>query len=491
MNFFASTSARDPKNLPGRHTVLNPNETEVATSAVAENEEQHTHDHAHDHDHEHHQHGPTLNPELTREISVEVPAEDVSKAFDKMTKRYQKLAKLPGFRPGKTPASVIKSKFANELRQEVMDSLVSERFRSELESQKLQPVSQPQIQELNLVDGQPLRFRAAFEVLPEVNVEGYNTVSVAKPNTDVSDEEFQGEIDYMLNQQATVETVEEDRALQEGDSAEISFSGKIQDLAQTVGEDGLEAKDEQEPITGEDVVVDLGGRNTLPAFTQALTGAKVGQELTAEVAYPAEFGEPRLAGKTVVYDITVKSIKKKTLPEKNDEFAKTLGNYESWSDFETKLRENLAGRKKSALEGRAKEELVDALVNKFEFPVPESFVQQQVDMRLDRGLRALAQQGMPPEQMRQMDFGRLRAAQRDEAVKEVKASLILDKIAEAENVDVEESELDRELFMLSLQQREPLEQLRERLQKDGTISRIREQMRREKVTTALYEKLSA
>ncbi|MBS1816170.1 MAG: trigger factor [Acidobacteria bacterium] len=470
-----------------------PNENEVATPAVAENEEQHTQDHAHDHDHdhEHHHHGPTLNADLTREISVEVPAEDVSKAFDKTTKRYQKLARIPGFRPGKVPASVIKTKFANELRQDVMDSLVNERFRAELESQNLRPVSQPQIQELNLVDGQPLRFRAAFEVLPDVNVEGYNTVSVQKPTTDVTDEEFQGEIDYMMNQHATVETVEEDRTLQEGDSAEISFKGKIQELAQTVGEEGLESQSQEEPITGDDVIVDLGGRNTLPAFTQALTGAKVGQELTAEVVYPADFGEPRLAGKTVEYDITVKSIKKKTYPEKNDEFAKTLGNYESWSDFETKMRENLAGRKKSALEGRAKEQLVDELVKKFDFPVPETFVQQQIDMRLDRGLRALAQQGMSPEQMRQMDFNRLRAAQRDEAVKEVKASLILDKIAEAENVDVADSELDRELFMLSLQQREPIDQLRERLQKDGTINRIREQMRREKVTTALYEKFAA
>lgn len=470
---------------------MTPNETEVSTPQP-ETAEASTHDHAHDHSgHEHHHHGPTLNPELKREIAVEVPAEEVSKAYDKVTKRYTKLARIPGFRAGKVPVSVIKNRFANELRQEVMDALVSERFRTELESQNLRPVSQPQIQELNLVDGQPLRFRAAFEILPEVSVEGYNSISVEKPATDVTDEEFQGEIDYMMNQHATVETVEEDRTLQDGDSAEISFVGRFQELAQTVGEEGLEGSEQNEPINGEDVVVDLGGRNTLPAFTEALRGSKPGQEIAAEVTYPADFGEPRLAGKTVTYDITVKSIKKKTFPEKNDEFAKSLGSYENWGDFETKLRENLAGRKKSSLEGRAKEAMVDQLVSKFEFPVPETFVQQQIDMRLDRGLRALAQQGMTPEQMRQMDFERLRAAQRDEAVKEVKASLILDKIAEAENVDVDQQELDRELFMMSLQAREPIDQLRERLTKDGTVDRIREQMRREKVTTALYEKLVA
>lgn len=467
---------------------MTPNETEV--TAPAAEQETHTHDHAPDHEHNH-SHAPALNPELQREIAVEVPADEVSAAFDKVVKRYQKLARIPGFRPGKVPAAVIRNKFAKELRQDVMESLVSDRFRQQLEASDLRPISQPQITELNLIDGQPLRFRALFEVLPEVSVAGYDSVSVKKPDVDVSDEEFQNELDFLLNQHATVETVEEERPLQDGDTAEISFTGKMQELAQTVGEEGLESQQQEEPISGEDVLVDLGGRNTLQAFTDALRGSKVGQELTAEVTYPAEFGEPRLAGKTVSYDITVKSIKKKTLPEQNDEFAKTVGSYEGWDDMLTKLRENLASRKRSSLEGRAKEEMIEELVSKFTFPVPESFVQQQIDLRLDRGLRALAQQGMSQEQMRQLDFTRLREAQRDEAVKEVKASLILDRIAEAENVDVKDEELDRELFMLSLQAREPLEQLRERLAKDGTIDRIREQMRREKVTTALYEKLAA
>lgn len=479
---------------------MTPNDTELTTPQAEieqpDTAEQNAHDHDH-HDHDHHDHdhthnhGPAMNPELLREVAVEVPAEDVTDAFDKVVKRYQKLARIPGFRPGKVPATVIRNKFAKEVRQEVMDSLVADRFRAQLEESKLRPVSQPQITELNLVDGQPLRFRASFEVLPEFEVTGYDSVKVEKPDVSVTEDEFSGELDHILNQHATVETVEEDRPLQDGDSAEISFSGKVQELAQVVGEEGLESKEEAEPITGDDVLVELGAKNTLQAFTDALRGAKVGQELAAEVDYPADFGEPRLAGKTVVYDITVKSIKKKTMPEKTDEFAKTLGNYESWDDFVAKMRENLAGRKKGSLESRAKEQLVDELVTKFTFPIPESFVQQQIDMRLDRGLRALAQQGMSTEQMRQMDFARLREAQRDEAVKEVKASLILDRIAEAENVDVEDEELDRELFMLSIQAREPMEQLRERLTKDGTIDRIREQMRREKVTTALYEKLAA
>jgi trigger factor len=188
--------------------------------------------------------------------------------------------------------------------------------------------------------------------------------------------------------------------------------------------------------------------------------------------------------------VKIKAIKKKVKPELNADFAKQLGNYESYEDFTTKLREHLEGSKKSRLENIAQEKMVEALAEKFTFPVPESLVQQQVDARLDRGLRALAQQGMTSEQMRQLDFDRLRAAQRDSAVNEVKASLILDKIADAEKVEIPQEDLDREILMLSIQHREPLQELQERLAKDGSLDRIREQLRREKTSSTLYARLA-
>ena len=214
------------------------------------------------------------------------------------------------------------------------------------------------------------------------------------------------------------------------------------------------------------------------------------RELRFEVEYPAEFGEPRLAGKSVAYDVTVKAIKRKLLPERDADLAKQLGPYESFADFESKLREMASGRKKEALEGRAKDQLLEQLIERYQFPVPEAFVQQQIEARLDRGLRALAQQGMQAEEMRKLDFARLRAAQRDQAINEVKASMILDKLAETEHVEISEEEFDRELLMLSIQSREPLDTLRERLAKDGSLDRIREQMRRERTGAVLYERLA-
>jgi len=472
---------------------LTPTEmTETNEIAEQQSELTHTHEHDHEHPHEHqHQAAPALNPELTREIEVEVAADEVSKSFKTVVKRYQKLARIPGFRAGKVPESLIRSKFAKEVRQEVLESLVSERFRKAIVDQKLNPVSEPQLLDMQLFDGQPLKFKAAFEIAPVIDITGYDSVHVAKPDATLTSEEFDAERDRVLDSHATVEPVEEDRALADGDWAEIQFRGEVRDLAQTVTEDGVENISTSAPITGEDVLIEIGGKNTLAAFNDALRGSKAGQELKFEVDYPADFGEQRLAGQTVSYDVTVKSIKQKNFPDRDAEFAKQLGNYESWDDFETKLREHASDRKKNALENGVKDKLLGELIERFQFPVPEAFVQQQIEARLDRGLRALAQQGMKVEDMRKLDFVRLREAQRDQAVNEVKVSMILDRIAEVEGVVVSDEDVDRELLMLSIQSREPLETLRERLSKDGGLDRIREQMRREKTSSVLYEKLAS
>ena len=333
---------------------LTPTEmTETNETAEQQSEVANTHDHHHDHDHDHehtHQHAPALNPELTREIEVEVGADEVSKSFKTVVKRYQKLARIPGFRAGKVPESLIRSKFAKEVRQEVLESLVSERFRKAIDEQKLRPVSEPQLLDMQLVDGQPLKFKAAFEVAPEIDITGYDSVRVSKPDAALTEDEFDAELNRVLDSHATVEPVEEDRALVDGDWAEIQFRGEVKDLAQTVTEEGVQNASTQAPITGEDVLIEIGGKNTLAAFNDALRGAKPGQELKFEVDYPADFGERRLAGQTVSYDVTVKGIKHKSYPERDAEFAKQLGNYESWDDFETKLREHAADRKKNSLD---------------------------------------------------------------------------------------------------------------------------------------------
>jgi trigger factor len=441
----------------------------------------HTHEgdiHGHDHDHEH-AHGPILNPDCTRELVLDVPAEDVSKSFRRVTRNYQKYAKIPGFRPGKVPEAVIKRRFASEIRKEVIDGLLPEHFNQAVRELGVTPVGQPQVTELTVDEGAPLHIKAVFEFIPAFSIEGYQSVTVPKPSAEINEEEVQQELEHLRESRATIEPVEEDRPLGDGDWAQISYKGTI------------EGEPEAAPVAGEDSLVEIAGKDTVEAFTTSLRGTRPGETLNVAAAYPAEYPQSTLAGKTVDYTIEVKGIKKRTLPELNDEFAKEVGHFETLGDLESRVRENLTNRKQRSAEAETKDKLFAALIERFPFPVPESLVQEQVDARLERGLRALAAQGMATEQMRKLDFGRLRAAQRDSAVAEVKTSLLLDKIAREENVTVGEEELDREIQMAALQSREPVDTLKVRLTQDGGLARIREQLKREKTAHLLYERLPA
>lgn len=396
-----------------------------------------------------------------------------------MTRNFQKQARIPGFRPGKVPESVVKRRFASEIRKEVIDGLLPPRFNRGVRELGIKPVGQPQVTELTIEDGQPLHLKAAFEFIPAISIEGYKDVTVEKPSAEVTEEEFQREVAELLDSHATIEPVEEDRVLANGDWAQISYSGIV------------DGEPDATPITGEDALVEIGGKATVEAFNLVLRGARPGQELKAEVIYPADYAEPKLVGKTVSYDVTVKAIKKRIVPELNDDFAKEMGNYENLAEFENRVREHMANRKRRNVAAETKEKLYAALNERFSFPVPESLVQEQVDARLERGLRALAAQGMDTEAMRKLDFPRLRAVQRDGALAEVKTNILLDKIAEAEGISVTEEELDRDLQLAALQSREPVETLRRRLTEDGGLVRIREQMKREKTANLLYERLPA
>lgn len=468
--------------------------TELNPAATAETEAaEHSHD---EHSHEGHQHEaqapaqPTLNPECAREVEVEVPADEVTKSYRTVLKRYQKLARIPGFRPGKVPESVLRSRFGASIREEVVEAVVPEHFRAAINQKGLRPVSQPQVTDLQLEEGKPLHFKAAFEVVPEFSVEGYREVKVDKPDTELTEAEFDAELDRIRDAHSRMEPVTEDRGLADGDWAQISFTGELDGENAEAPERGESASPAAQPIEGKDVSVEIGGKDTVQAFTDALRGSKAGQELKFEVTYPGDFGQKRLAGKTVAYKVEVKGIQQKVQPELNDAFAKELGNYESLEDFRKKLREHLAADKKHRLLTDTRNRLVDALVEKFQFPVPESLVQSQIDTRLERGLRALAAQGMRTEDMRKLDFDRLREAQRESAAGEVKGTLVLDRIADVENIQVSDEEVERELQVISLQTREPLETLRERLKNEGSLARIREQLRREKTGGLLVERLS-
>jgi len=414
-----------------------------------------------------------------REIQVEIPADIVARETEAVVSKFQKLAKLPGFRQGKVPASVVRNRFSEDIKSEVVESLIPRYFRQETEKQNLHPVSQPRVTDLHIHEGEPLRFKASFEVLPDFDVTGYEDIHVDKPDTGVTDEEVDKTLQQLREQNASFNAID-DRALQDGDFAQVAFSGTPK------GTEGSAA--EGQPVNMDDVLVEIGGSNTLPEFTENLRGANPNDQRTFEVTYHEDFSDKRLAGKTFEYSVTVKGVKQKHLPELNDDFAKELGQFADFNELRQRVRENLEAEKKHNAEHEAKDKIVDELLKRNEIAVPESMIEHQIDVRLERGLRALAQQGMRPEDMKKMDFGRLRAGQRDQAEREVKIALMLEKIAEKEDLLVSDQEVDREVEALALQAKQPVEAVRNRLTQDGGLARIRSRIRSEKTLDFLYNR---
>jgi len=413
-----------------------------------------------------------------RELSVEIPADVVKAETDNLVSRYQKLANIPGFRKGKVPGAIVRQRFAEEIKSDVVDALVPRYFRDEAKKQNLSPVSQPRVTDLHIHDGEPLRFKASFEVMPDFQVAPYEDIRVTTLDTSVSDEEVETALNNLRDQQATFTAVEEERPLQEGDFAVASFKG-------TPKETDADSK----PVEVDEIMVEIGGQNTIPEFTENLRGVKPGEQRTFDVKYGDDFADKRLAGKTLTYEVTVKGIKTRTVPELNDEFAKELSaDFNTVDDLRTRLRENMKAERQHEAEHQGKDKVVEELLQRNDFPVPDALVNDQIDLRLERGLRALAAQGMRTEDMKGMDFERLRAGQRDAALREVKAALILDRIAEQEKVEVPDEEIEHELEALATQSKQTLEQVRARLTENGGLDRIRHRIRNEKTLDSLYRR---
>jgi trigger factor len=423
--------------------------------------------------------GDTKKDGVKREISVEIPAEEVTRETEVIVQKYQKMARLPGFRRGHVPASVIRQRFKEDLKSDVVEALVPRYFNQEAEKLGVVPVSQPRVTDLHIHEGEPLRFKASFEVMPEVKVEGYKELRADHLQIDVNDEEVEEALNSLREQHATFTSIE-GSPLGDGDFAQASMDGKPKDAAN-------HSDDKTKPVHMDEVLIEIGGKNTVPEFTENLRGANAGDSREFEVAYPEDTSDKRLAGKTFIYTVKVHAIKQKTLPELNDEFAKELGEFTDLDQVRKQIRENIIAERKHTAEREAKDKLVAELIKRNDLEVPESLIDRQIDMRLERGLRALAAQGMKMEDMKKMDMPRLRAGQRDQAVQDVKSSMLLDRIAELEGIAVSDEELSREIAGLAAQTKQTPEAVRTRLTEDGGLARIRNRIRSEKTLDFLYD----
>ncbi len=409
-----------------------------------------------------------------REIEVEIPTEEVSRETDVLVQKYQKLARIPGFRPGHVPPSIIRQRFSQDIQNDVVDALVPRYFRKETERLGLIPVSQPRVTDLHAHEGEAMHFKASFEVMPEIKVEGYKELRAEHPQISVTEQEVGESLKSLQEQKATFSPIE-GRTIADGDYAQVSL-------------DGTPKRDEEgaKPVHMDDVLVEIGGKNTMPEFTENLRGAAPGDERVFEVNYPQDFSDERLRGKTFTYRVKVNAIKQKALPELNDDFSKELGEFSTLNEIRQRIREGMEHDRRQAAEREAKDKLLAELVRRNDFEVPEALVERQIDVRLERGLRALAAQGMRSEDMKKMDLARVRVGQREQALQEVKASLLLEKIADVEEIIVGDEEIDREIEALAGQTDQAPDAIRARLTRDGALDRIRNRIRNEKALDFLY-----
>src|ERR1700739_2157996 len=409
-----------------------------------------------------------------RELELEIPAEDVSKATERVAKELARVARVPGFRPGKAPISLIKRRFADDIKGEVLQSLVPERVEKAVAEQKLTPVSQPQVDKLDFNEGQPLKFRAVFEVLPEFELDDYKNLAFEMPTMDVTEEDVAKTLEEMRERAATFAPVE-GRAIQEGDFAQVKLLGTPEGGG--------------DPLKAESVLCHIGAEETMEPFNTNLKGASAGDHKNFDVEYPADYPDPKLAGKKFHYSVDVLGIKTKKLPEINDEFAKDVSDATTLDELKTKVREGLEHERDHRQKDLQREKVLAELVQLHDFPVPESLVEHQMDVRLERVVRSLAQQGVDPRAVN-VDWVGLGRRREDRAEEDVKAELVIDRIASEEKIDVTEEELDHEVEHMAGHSGESAEALRARLTKQGALDRMRAKLRSDKTIDWLAQSAS-
>jgi len=405
-------------------------------------------------------------------LDITVPVVEVEKETERVVAEIQKKVKLPGFRPGKAPVALVKQRFAGDIRQDVLEKLVPRFFRAAADQDHLEVVGQPNVTDVHFHAGEPLKFKAEFEVAPTFELGEYRGLTVTYTEPEVTEAEIDARIEEIREQKAEYVN-EEPRPLVDGDNAVVSLES-ISGVAEKVSQDELMLK--------------IGDEATMKEFSEALRGATPGTDDTREfdVTYPEDYDRKNLAGRTVRFKATLKAVRRKELPEVNDEFAKDLGDYQTVFELREAVRSSMKHDREHKAQDDAKHQLIDKLVDTHDFAVPEVYIDRQVEMNIENQLRTLAAQGIDPRSIK-LDWAKVRESQKDKAKRDVKASLLLDKIGEREAIMATQEEVDREVQKIARQQREAVAAVRAKLQKDGVIGRIAGNIRTEKTLSFLFE----
>lgn len=408
-------------------------------------------------------------------LTVEVPAEEVTKGLDAAFKKVVKQVQAPGFRKGKMPRKMFEKMYGVEaLYNDALDEILPEAYAKAVEEAGIEPVDRPDIDVEQMEQGKSLIFKATVTVKPEVKLGDYKGLEVTRQETEVTDEEIEEQLKDRQTSFAEL-VIKEEGAIEEGDTVNLDFKG----FADGEAFEGGEAQ-------GFDL--EIGSGQFIPGFEEKMVGMQLGEEKEIEVNFPEEYHAAELAGKPAVFEVKVNEIKTKEVPELDDELAKEIDeDVESLDALRAKMKEQTIEEKKAASENGLRDDLVEAVANNAEIDIPEAMINTEVDRMLQEFEQRLQQQGMNLDlyfQFSGQDEAALRGQMQDDALNRVKVSLTLEAIGQAENIEVTEADIDAEVAKMAEQFGMEADQIKAAL---GGTSMLENDLRLQKTVEFLVE----
>jgi trigger factor len=407
---------------------------------------------------------------VKRVLAIEVDADEMAQEKKRVLRGYAQKARIPGFRPGKAPLSLVEARFKKEVGEDVRERVMSRSFHEAAREHGLRPLGDPVVDEVTGEDdeGEPFRFKLSFEVLPEIEVKNYKGLEVRREAVAVTDAQVDEALEE-LRQSRTQLVTEEDRAAVTGDVIVCDVRG---------------TPSEGEPFERERTMIEVGATANPPAFNDKIEGVRAGDEPSFSIEYPAEYENKDLAGKTVAFEIKVHEVKIRQVPDLDDEFAKDLGEFDDLAALRERVREDLEHRRKHEVEGKLRQSLIDKVLVENPMVLPEVLVDVEVRQRLEEMIRRLYMQGVDPEKV-ELDWKKLRDQQEEPARKSVHARLVLDAVARAEGIEATPKEVEERVRQDARSVGETYETFKKRLKDHGGSEVVKNQIVREKTLDLL------